>query len=58
VGVTPKEYLRIVRFQRALAAIKARSDTLGRLAHRHGYYDQAHMIADFRALAGCVYRPS
>ena len=54
VGIGPKEYLRIVRFQRALRRMKTRTSSLGRVAHEYGYYDQAHMIADFRALTGCT----
>jgi transcriptional regulator GlxA family with amidase domain len=53
VGVSPKTFARMSRFQRALQA--ARSD--GRagwasIAAAAGYYDQAHLIADFRVLAG------
>jgi AraC-like DNA-binding protein len=52
VGITPKRFGRVVRFQRATAL--ARSATLDwtRIAHRCGYYDQAHLIRDFRELAG------
>lgn len=51
VGVTPKRFARILRFQRAVAL--ARSSTLDwtRVAHASGYYDQAHLIRDFRELA-------
>jgi AraC-like DNA-binding protein len=53
VGMGPKAFARVVRFQRALRA--ARSVALpdwGAIANDTGYYDQSHLIADFRALAG------
>ncbi|HTX34212.1 MAG TPA: AraC family transcriptional regulator [Bryobacteraceae bacterium] len=53
VGVPPKHYCRILRFQRALAAA-ARGDAVDwtRIAVDCGYFDQAHFIHDFRAFAG------
>jgi AraC-like DNA-binding protein len=51
VGVSPKSFARVMRFRRVLrhrAAIESWSDA----AIRFGYYDQAHLIADFRELAG------
>ena len=52
VGLGPKQFGRIARLQRALAAVQ-RSPTadLAELALRLGYFDQAHMTRDFRALA-------
>jgi AraC-like DNA-binding protein len=53
VGVTPKRLARLVRFRRALAALDAGRTRRGAaLALDHGYYDQAHFIADFRGFAG------
>jgi AraC-like DNA-binding protein len=53
VGVPPKTYARIVRFERARELI-ARADraSLGQVAIDAGYYDQAHLNRDFRELAG------
>jgi AraC-like DNA-binding protein len=53
VGVPPKHYCRILRFQRALAA-GARGDAVDwtRIAMDCGYFDQAHFIHDFRAFSG------
>jgi AraC-like DNA-binding protein len=53
VGVSPKTFLRIVRFRRALRAARAsaRPDWAA-IAATAGYFDQAHLIADFRALGG------
>ena len=53
VGVTPKRYARLVRFQRALAlAHESPELPLSSLALSAGYYDQAHMTGDFRTFAG------
>ncbi|HEX8172545.1 MAG TPA: helix-turn-helix transcriptional regulator [Thermoanaerobaculia bacterium] len=51
VGLTPKTFARVMRFRRMTSAIDHDIDWAD-LAVRHGYYDQAHLIADFRALAG------
>jgi len=51
VGVGPKEYARSVRLMRALRLAAGSSDW-GRVALEAGYYDQAHLIADFRRLVG------
>ncbi|MEW5926987.1 MAG: helix-turn-helix domain-containing protein [Gemmatimonadota bacterium] len=50
LGVTPKRYARIARFRRALALLhQQHPPTLSATALAAGYYDQAHMNADFRA---------
>jgi methylphosphotriester-DNA--protein-cysteine methyltransferase len=53
VGLTPKMACRVARFRRALALAGA-APGMGwsRLALEAGYYDQAHLIRDFRELAG------
>lgn len=51
VGVGPKEFARGVRLQRAISE-SARSTDWGRIARNAGYYDQAHLIGDFRDLVG------
>lgn len=51
VGVGPKEFVRSVRLQRAVR-MTATSKDWGRIAADAGYYDQAHLIADFRELVG------
>jgi AraC-like DNA-binding protein len=51
VGLTPKRFARVRRFQRVLAPILEGAE-LGEVALACGYYDQAHMIRDFRAFAG------
>jgi len=55
VGLGPKAFARVVRLQRALRGIDAERGSVAswaRLALDHGYADQAHLIRDFRALAG------
>ncbi|HEX2092734.1 MAG TPA: AraC family transcriptional regulator [Longimicrobiaceae bacterium] len=51
VGLTPKLLQRILRFQRAIALESTRSLTWTQIAHRCGYYDQAHMSREFRIFA-------
>jgi AraC-like DNA-binding protein len=53
VGVSPKAFTRLTRFHRALRA--AREDghaSWAGIAAAAGYYDQAHLIAEFRTIAG------
>jgi AraC-like DNA-binding protein len=54
VGVSPKGFARIARFQRALGAARSEDGRAGwaGIAAGAGYYDQAHLIAEFRAIAG------
>lgn len=53
VGLTPKQFHRIQRFQHALQRLEPGSpDAWAELALACGYFDQAHFINDFRALSG------
>lgn len=53
VGLAPKRYARVVRFQAALARVAARSATSwADLALAAGYSDQSHFNRDFRGFAG------
>ena len=53
VGVAPKLYARIVRFNAALVAkASAPQRHWTDIAHAFGYYDQMHMIRDFEAFTG------
>jgi len=53
VGVNPKLFGRLQRFQRAMAATNhADSPRWGELALDCGYYDQSHLIRDFQAFTG------
>ena len=53
-GVSPKVVARLGRFDRARRDLLqgATIPRLAELAVRHGYYDQAHLAREFRALAG------
>jgi AraC-like DNA-binding protein len=53
VGMTPKLFCRVRRFQRAVQSIGAGKDVEWTdLALDCGYFDQAHFIHDFRAFSG------
>lgn len=53
VGTTPKEFSRIIRFQRALHILHHQPDTTPvDLAVECGYYDQPHLIREFKAFSG------
>ena len=58
IGLGPKEAARVVRFDRARRLLQRRVEAAGppelaALAAACGYYDQAHLAREFRALAGC-----
>lgn len=54
IGVTPKEYSNIVRFQNALSKIKNAScgKSLSDVALECGYYDQAHLTNEIKRNTG------
>jgi AraC-like DNA-binding protein len=53
VGVSPKTFHRVRRFQQTLQRLRGvREVEWAELALECGYYDQAHLNHDFRALAG------
>lgn len=66
VGLSPKQYSRIRRFQGVLGAVSSAAGpdyALGRrealaepdwadLAAAHGYFDQSHLVRDFRQFSG------
>jgi len=53
VGLTPKVYRRIHRFQQLLQRVHgAQRIDWAHVAVECGYYDQAHFISDFRAFSG------
>ena len=51
VGLPPRRYLRLLRFQKAFEQVPEQS-SLADHAAAQGYADQAHMARDFRAMAG------
>jgi AraC-like DNA-binding protein len=52
VGMTPKRYSVVRRFQRALALAQRRPMSWSRIALECGYYDQAHLCRDWSELTG------
>lgn len=58
LGVTPKEYQRLLRFEAArgglVAAARAGAVSLAAVAAASGFADQAHLTREWRAMAGCT----
>lgn len=53
IGISPKLYARIIRFQSALENIRqTQFDKLTDLAYQSDYFDQSHFIRDFKEFAG------
>ncbi len=50
VGLTPKQFARVIRLQRALGHVRSGAP-LADVAIGCGYYDQSHMVLDFQRLA-------
>ena len=55
VGLTPKEYTRVVRLQRAIKQL-VHTGSLAELAAGAGYSDQAHLSREFRTFSGVTPR--
>lgn len=53
VGIPPKLFARILRFQKAVSLIDT-EPSWAAIAQRSGYYDQAHLIRDFQQFAGAA----
>jgi AraC-like DNA-binding protein len=58
IGLTPKAAARVIRFHRTRRLLVSRfaaepETRLADLAATCGYFDQAHLAREFRALAGC-----
>jgi AraC-like DNA-binding protein len=51
VGLTPKRYTTLRRFERAVSRVQG-SASLTSDALEAGYYDQSHLIREFRCFAG------
>ncbi len=52
IGMPPKSFLRIVRFQNALDTYNRASGSLTDLSLDCGYYDQSHFIRDVKEFSG------
>ncbi|MBC8004066.1 MAG: AraC family transcriptional regulator, partial [Verrucomicrobia bacterium] len=57
IGTSPKQFMRIIRFQHALHYKNQHPlSTLTELAYENGFFDQSHMIKEFKDLAGVTPR--
>ena len=55
VGLTPKLYCRVRRFQQVLRLIEGKKQiNWVDIAFTYGYFDQTHLIHDFRTFANCT----
>lgn len=53
VGTNPKEFIRIVRMQRALYLLQLHPDRcFAQIACECGFYDQSHLIKEFKTFSG------
>ncbi|MFA5300796.1 MAG: helix-turn-helix domain-containing protein [Lutibacter sp.] len=52
VGVNPKKFASIVRFQNVIQPDSKLKKSMSQLAYDNGYYDQSHFIHDFKSLTG------
>jgi AraC-like DNA-binding protein len=53
IGVSPHQYIRIMRFQEAVRLMKARQfERLSDVAYDLNYVDQSHLIKDIKAFSG------
>jgi AraC-like DNA-binding protein len=54
LGLPPKQAARVLRFERAARLLRGGHADLASLAVECGFYDQAHLSNEWRALAGCT----
>jgi len=53
IGISPKQYLKIIRFQSAIFQKQKNSKlNMTELSYESGYFDQSHFINDFKSLSG------
>ncbi len=52
VGISPSQYSKIVRVNASLERINENKNSLTRLSHSLGYFDQSHFIKDFKYVIG------
>jgi AraC-like DNA-binding protein len=53
VGKTPKQFIKIVRFQNVINTFSiANSMNLTEIAYANGFFDQSHFIKDFKSFSG------
>lgn len=52
IGLSPKYYARIIRFNYIFQLIKSKTSSWTEVVYQSGYYDQSHFIRDFKAFTG------
>lgn len=52
VGIPPKSFFSVNRFNRSLQLVRSAKLSLTDIAYECGYYDQAHFIKEFRSYTG------
>ncbi len=52
VGLTPRLYVRVQRFQKVLRLMQQQAPSLADIAFEAGYSDQPHFNRDFRSFSG------
>lgn len=52
VGVSPRIYLRLLRFSNAFERLPGSNESLADHAAEHGFADQSHMAREFRSMSG------
>jgi len=53
IGISPKQYLKIIRFQSAIFQKQQNADlNMTELSYECGYFDQSHFIKDFKSFSG------
>ncbi|WP_431216398.1 helix-turn-helix domain-containing protein [Puia sp. P3] len=52
VGISPKSYFSVQRFNRSLELVRSAEMSLTHIAYECGYHDQAHFIKEFRSYTG------
>jgi AraC-like DNA-binding protein len=52
IGLTPKGAARVLRFRNAMAMLVREATSLSEISMACGFYDQAHLNREFRAIAG------
>lgn len=52
LDLSPKEYVKIIRFRKALWQMQQTKNSFTEVAHGCGYYDQSHFIKDIRMFTG------
>lgn len=52
VGITPKSWFSVRRFNKSLGLVRSANMSLTNIAYECGYYDQAHFIKEFKSYTG------